>query len=111
MSSAGLTNGPITVTPEEQRVLEKLRQLSPASVPLVDQYLDLLATREANPGSPDASTPARVADVLAGADFRRVVTSLPPATAELILEFATFVAAGSLKWSYDDPASLSLSTT
>ena len=111
MTQATLASGTVTVTPDEQRLLEKLRQLSPASLPLVDQYLDLLSTREANAGAPDASTPARIADVLAGADFRRVLTNLPPATTELILEFATFVAADCLKWSYDDPASLRLSTT
>jgi hypothetical protein len=110
MTPASAADGNVAITPDERRVLDQLRQLPPEALPRVEEYLSLLATRAANPGCPDASTPARVAELLGSEAFVRVVRHLPPAEAELILEFATFVAGRCLTWSYDDPASLALAT-
>jgi hypothetical protein len=106
MSNQSVTNETGVRTPDEQKVLARLRQLPADAIPHLLDFMDLLETRAANPGSPDASTPGKVAEMFVGEAFGRVLRALPPATAELILEFATHTAGGKLAWSYDDPESL-----
>jgi hypothetical protein len=106
MTPTAATNGNVVLKPEEQRILEQIQQLPPASLSLLEEYLKLLAVRAVNPGSPDTSTPAHVAEELASDACGRIVRGLPPEVAELILEFLAHVAGPHVQWSYEDPASL-----
>lgn len=110
MSSAAITDGSTVLTPDERRLLDKVRKLPPEAIPQIEEYLLLLTARFTNPGRPDASTPEHAAKVLATEGFQKVVRRLSPEAAELLLEAATFIAGRHLQWNYDDPSSLELST-
>jgi hypothetical protein len=110
MTQTSLTNGAVVLTAEEQRLVDQLRQLPSEAFKEVEHFLRLLVAHFANPGCPDTSSPAHTAKALASEPFQRLVQHMPPAEAEFLEELAMYMVGRSLRWSYDDPASLGLST-
>lgn len=109
MSVPTATNGILSLTVEERDLVDQIRKLPPQAIPQIEEFLSLLTARLVNPIALADATPAQAAAALASEGFQKIVRSLPPAAAELILELATFYAGRHLRWSYDDPASLELS--
>lgn len=106
MPQADALNGNQVLLPAEQQLLAELRELPPEATKELSEYVRFLIAHYTNPGNPDSSSPTKTADMLAGEKFQSLARQMAPTDAVLLEELAVYLVGRSLRWSYDDPASL-----
>lgn len=103
-----LNNIPISETPVQQRIHEKLKELPAEALAHLDDFAHFLAARAESGfyGEPEHVAPGN--ELSSNEGFLKALQLLSPGDAQLIDQYVLFRAACSLKWRYDDPQSLSL---
>ena len=102
-----LNNVTIAEGPAKQRVIEKLGTLPTEALNELDDFVSFLTARAQGGFYANSEQPVACNQLSTNEAFLKTLALLSPKDAQLVDQFILFRAGRSLKWSYDDPHSLS----
>jgi hypothetical protein len=93
--------------PPKQRIIEKLGELPTEALEELDDFVTFLVARAQSGLYANLEQTAPSNQLCANEGFLKTLALLSPTDARLVDQLVFFQAGRSLKWSYDDPRSLS----
>ncbi len=103
-----LNNARTEVGPAKQRILEKLPELPSEALDQLNDFASLLVARAQGGFYADNGVPGADIELSTDEAFLKALRLVSSKDAQLIHQYVLMRASSSLKWSYEDPKSLSI---